>query len=205
MGGGILPVAHHNGAYYFLFSRESSVPKHNSSGLWCDFGGRREGNESHMDTALREGFEESNGLLGSVKKLRFLIKNHLFQRVTVRGYSLYITQISYNEKLADQFKDIYDNAMKNTPNLVREHNGLYEKDMAKWVHEDDLMDMMPNVKFWFKPILEKMIVHVKQHKYRAKYTTRHPNFNSNFKNKNNNSRKKIKTDQYYVPSHKKKS
>ena len=64
MGGGILPVAFYKGKIYFLFSREYSKSK-NKKGLWSDFGGSREKGETYEETAIREGHEESNYILGS--------------------------------------------------------------------------------------------------------------------------------------------
>ena len=46
-GGGILPFAIHNDKVYFLFSRERLVfNKHRDRGLYSDFGGSQEKNES---------------------------------------------------------------------------------------------------------------------------------------------------------------
>ena len=64
MGGGILPVAFINNHPYFLFSREALIAKEDP-GKWSDFGGSKEGKESYRETAIREGWEESNGFLGT--------------------------------------------------------------------------------------------------------------------------------------------
>ena len=48
MGGGLLPVTEHDGKIYFLLGREHDEKQ------WSDFGGGREGNESHYETALRD-------------------------------------------------------------------------------------------------------------------------------------------------------
>jgi len=43
MGGGILPVARHNGQIYLLFSRERIAHnRHRDKGKWSDFGGSKE-------------------------------------------------------------------------------------------------------------------------------------------------------------------
>ena len=68
MGGGILPVAEHKGDFYFLFSRERlAFSQDKDRGKWSDFGGSREGKETQYQTAIRECFEESNGILGNKK------------------------------------------------------------------------------------------------------------------------------------------
>ena len=53
MGGGILPVALHDGELHFLLGLEQT-----KRGGWSDFGGAREGRETPRQTAIREGAEE---------------------------------------------------------------------------------------------------------------------------------------------------
>ena len=72
MGAGILPVALYKGEVYFLFGRESRHIDHKASGLWSDFGGSREKNETYKQTAIREGYEESSGFLGTKKQIENL-------------------------------------------------------------------------------------------------------------------------------------
>ena len=75
MGGGILPVAIYRGDIYFLFGRESRHIDHKASGLWSDFGGAPEKKENRMETAAREGWEETEGVLGSHKHIKFMVEN----------------------------------------------------------------------------------------------------------------------------------
>ena len=63
MGAGVLPIAIHDGKIYFLFSREEKNAR--DGGLWSDFGGRKDNNETYRETAIRECYEEANGILGS--------------------------------------------------------------------------------------------------------------------------------------------
>ena len=91
MGGGILPVAYHKDDIYFLFSRESFINKRHK-GLWSDFGGSKEGYESQYETAIREGAEESSGILGNEKDIRTLIKKNCIGKIRDRGYSIYLVQ-----------------------------------------------------------------------------------------------------------------
>ena len=69
MGGGILPVAYHNGKVKFLFSREAMYTD-DDPGKWSDFGGGKEGRETPYQTAVREGWEESAGFLGTKQDIR---------------------------------------------------------------------------------------------------------------------------------------
>ena len=67
MGAGVLPIAFYKGRIFFLFSREY-INGTTDPGLWSDFGGSEENNESNKETALRECYEEANNILGSKKK-----------------------------------------------------------------------------------------------------------------------------------------
>ena len=68
---GILPTAIHKGKRYYLIGRESKFPE---SGLYADFGGHKDKGESILNTAIREGFEETIGIIGDKKKIGSLIK-----------------------------------------------------------------------------------------------------------------------------------
>ena len=92
MGGGILPVAIHKGNLYFLFSREYINSK-DDGGLWSDFGGSKEKNETFFQTALREGYEESDKIIGSKNTIENLMKNSLHE-ITINGYRTYIILIN---------------------------------------------------------------------------------------------------------------
>ena len=74
IGAGILPMAINDGKVYFLFSRERNLGDFKEKGLWSDFGGKDENGETPMETAIREGYEESSGLLGTIKDVIFLVK-----------------------------------------------------------------------------------------------------------------------------------
>ena len=74
MGAGVLPISFHKGKIYFLFSREWINSKEDG-GLWSDFGGSKDNNESFKETAIRECKEESNKILGSTKRIKYLVDN----------------------------------------------------------------------------------------------------------------------------------
>ena len=123
MGGGILPIAYHKDNIYFLFSRESFINKLHF-GLWSDFGGSKENYESHYQTAIREGAEESNGILGNEKNIKFLIKHHCIGKINDRGYSVYLIQVKYDAAIVKNFSDHFNKILKNYPTLVTDNNGL---------------------------------------------------------------------------------
>ena len=85
-------------------------------------------NESYYDTAIREGFEESVGFLGSKNDIKKLIKNKCVKTVTLKGYRTFIVYIPYDNTLPKRFRDDFLNIKKNHPEKIKK-NGMYEKDM----------------------------------------------------------------------------
>ena len=78
MGAGILPITFYKGKIYFLFGREA-LGIWKNSGLWSDFGGAKDGKETYKETAIREGWEESDGVLGNKSIIGDLIENNYLQ------------------------------------------------------------------------------------------------------------------------------
>ena len=98
MGAGIVPVAKHNGQLYFLFGKEVYGKK------WSDFGGSSNKSESLFDTALREGYEETDGFLGTKQELWTLVQKNLLGTIEQKnGYKSYLFQIPYDSKLPTYF------------------------------------------------------------------------------------------------------
>ena len=162
MGGGILPIARSdNGEIYLLFSRERVL--HNNykdKGKWCDFGGSKDGNETQEETAIRECVEESGGILGNQNDIRTLIKNHLEGVIYDKCYSIWIVEVPYNRELPCIFEKQFQDALKNNIDLVKENNGLYEKDKLEWMKLSTLKSkrslFRPFYK-WFIPKIIKML------------------------------------------------
>ena len=156
MGAGILPVAYHKGNWYFLFARESKYYKKHQ-GLWSDFGGSKEKNETRYQTAVREGFEESNGILGDEKNIRNLIKNYCVTTVGDKGWTTYIIKVKYNKKIIKLFQDNFKKVLKETPEIVKAKNGLYEKDKLRWIKLQDLKKNMGIFRPWFKKFVKQIL------------------------------------------------
>ncbi len=156
MGAGILPVTVHRGKVYFLFSREYIGSK-DDGGLWSDFGGSKEKNESFFDTAVREGYEESGGFLGNKSNIKKLIKNKFVKTITIpKIYRTYIVFIPYDKDLPKKFREDFINVKKNHPEKIAK-KGLYEKDMLKWVSMDKLKSFKSEVRPWYKKIVNLII------------------------------------------------
>tara|TARA_Y100000591_G_C21803917_1_gene683676 strand:+ start:807 stop:1289 length:483 start_codon:yes stop_codon:yes gene_type:complete len=156
MGGGILPVAFINNHPYFLFSREALIAKEDP-GKWSDFGGSKEGKESHRETAIREGWEESNGFLGTKTNVKNLVKNSLIASIQGRGYVTFIVNVKYNKNIEQAFKDDFKEMYKNNPKLVKAHNGLYEKDRVKWIPLRDLKRKRHTFRRWYRYMVDQII------------------------------------------------
>lgn len=137
MGGGILPVAIKNNQLYFLLGKENDIA---DTPGWADFGGGNENNETNYQAAIREGVEELNGFLGSVNKMKKMVRNnkiiHLKNKRKTYESILFLTK--YNEDLVYYFNNNYRFLIKHLPNVKKEHNGLLEKSEIKWFSISDL-------------------------------------------------------------------
>ena len=146
MGGGILPIAIKDNTLYFLFGKEVWDKK------WSDFGGGREKNESALQTAVREGCEESNGFFRLETEVKNTLVNHSLKLV-YETYTLYIFKIDYDDNLPKYFSNNHKFIRKHFPNKVKENNGFFEKSEVKWwtVHE------MRNNIYKFRPFYREII------------------------------------------------
>jgi hypothetical protein len=153
---GILPIAFHKNKIYFLLARESKDIKWKGSGKWSDFGGGKEKKETLKETAIREGFEETMGIFGNIKEIENLMKHNLIKKFTVNNYTTFAIEVPYTKELPKLFRTDYLHTFKNNKKLVTEHNGLYEKDMLKWVELKNVKKMYPKLRIWYKPVLSKI-------------------------------------------------
>ena len=154
---GILTVAYHNKKVYFLLSRETVDVKFKDSGKWSDFGGKREKGEDLKTTAIREGFEESDGIFGNQKDIEYLINNSLIKKLRVNHYTTHIIQVPYVKDLPQVFRKNYLNVLKTNKKKVLESNGLYEKDMLRWVELKNLRNFIPKMRNWYKAVIKVVI------------------------------------------------
>jgi len=156
MGAGVLPMAFHKGNIYFLFSREW-VNSKEDGGLWSDFGGSKDNNENFKETAIRECNEESNKILGSKKRIEYLV-NKSIKTITINGYRTYIVLIDFDINLPKKFRNQFLKVKKNNPDLINKNNGLYEKDMIKWMSYNDIKNNK-NIMFrkWYKKFIKELL------------------------------------------------
>ena len=154
MGGGVLPVAIHKGKLYFLFSREYINSK-DDGGLWSDFGGSKDNDETYFETALREGYEESDKIIGSKNNIKKLMKNSI-QQITINGYRTYVVLINYDKDLPKKFRNKFLHIKENKPHLLCK-KGLYEKDMIKWYSYQDIKKNFDKFRPFYKNIVRTIL------------------------------------------------
>ena len=156
MGAGVLPIAFYKGRVFFLFSREYINSKEDG-GLWSDFGGSKDNNENYTETAIRECFEESDNILGSKKHIEKLINNSI-KTITLNGYRTHIVIINFDINLPKIFRKKFLKIKKNKPHLINNKNGLYEKDMIKWMTYQEMKNNK-NIMFrpWYKKFINKLL------------------------------------------------
>ena len=152
MGAGVLPIAFHKNQVYFLFGREY-INSEDDGGTYGDFGGSAERSESYKQTAIREAFEESDGVLGTSAKIKSLIKSDLVDVITLNRYRTYVARIRYNTNLPAKFRKRFLTAKKKSPEKIA-RDGLYEKDMLRWVNQRELGEFAEKVRPWYRPFIK---------------------------------------------------
>lgn len=158
MGGGILPVAIKNNQLYFLLGKENDIA---DTPGWADFGGGNENNETNYQAAIREGVEELNGFLGSVNKMKKVVRNnkilHLKNKRKTYESILFLTK--YNEDLVYYFNNNYRFLIKQLPHVKKEHNGLLEKSEIKWFSISDLQ-REKKYRIFYKEFVHMILKHL---------------------------------------------
>ena len=170
MGAGILPVAFNGVSVLFLLGRE----QYNRQ--WADFGGTSNySNEPIYNTAIREGYEELSGLLGSEYELRHKVKNNLICTQNDNRYTSFIFETAYDRNLPLYFNRNFCFTQATSPRLINNnHNGLYEKSEIRWFTASEIrsLNLRPFYKNIIFPILEneKKIENRMFHRRNDKYS-----------------------------------
>ena len=151
MGAGILPVTVHNGKLYFLFGQEDNGHK------WSDFGGRSETNETDLQTALREGYEELDGYYGSMNEFKQMVKNNIVLNVqNTEKYTSFIIKIPYDDTFPSYFNNHHKFMKTHFPDLINK-NGFFEKRQIKWMTIAEIKQKKNQFRPHYKPIVENII------------------------------------------------
>ena len=157
-GGGVIPVALHNGDLYFLFGQENDVIKDASKNQdWGDFGGSAKPGESEMDTCVREGAEELNGFFGNKRDFRALLLKNQVLKLTYDTRVTHLMRVDYDERLPLYFNNNY-RFIKETANLrsiaAHPENGYFEKSHVRWFTLADLKRERGAFREYFRAFLD---------------------------------------------------
>ena len=159
MGGGILPTTVHNGKLYFLFGKEGKYE--DTAPGFSDFGGGSDNKESLFSTAIRESGEEFTGFLGNSKDIRHLLTKHGTYNIDHKseGHKTYRTHIfpfEYNHWLPHYYNNNQRFLQKHLSPKIFKTTKIFEKAEIKWVCVDDLKQMRPQFRFWYRDTIDKM-------------------------------------------------
>ena len=157
MGAGILPICARAGSICVLLGQE----RYNSK--WSDFGGSKIPGETYIKTALREGEEELNGILGTGKYLAELVKNNYIAEIdNGDSYSSFVFKIKYDNRLPNYFNNnnifIEKNLKSIVENSYSEHSGLFEKRKIKWFTLEEIENDYTIFRPHFIPILKSIVI-----------------------------------------------
>jgi hypothetical protein len=122
-GAGILPIAKKNNQIYFLFGKEN---KYNDTPGWADFGGGIESNENILDSAVREGWEESTGFLGTPQEMKKKILKNKKMCIDIPGYKTFLLPIEYDEKMVEYFNKCQNCIQKNLSKEIITKTFIFE-------------------------------------------------------------------------------
>ena len=119
---------------------------------WGSFGGKKEDNETVNESLIREFYEESMGIFGSLSDYEILIKKNKISERNVnygkwKGLEV-ICKVNYDESIVDKYNNIYNFLkknifVKNTANskplytIESSPIGLFEKVELKWIALDN--------------------------------------------------------------------
>jgi hypothetical protein len=151
MGGGILPVAKYKGKLYFLFGKEEEDKK------WGDFGGGAEKGETQFQTAIREGYEELDGILGSKYQLKKLVDSNFITEIEDKSYRTFLFKINYDNNLPLYFKNHHDFIKTHMPGLVRKNNGLFEKSEIKWWSLHEIKQQKYKFRKFYRVMIDELL------------------------------------------------
>ncbi len=129
-GAGVLPYCIRDDEVFFLLSEEGyGSAKH----TWCDFGGAKDRGESPLQTAARECWEESRGILGDRKTIE---QNISSSPVIGQRYKMFFLRVDASERITNA-----DFISKK----FRDHHRM-EKPQIAWVKASDVFAAVRNRK-----------------------------------------------------------
>jgi len=147
---GIQPFSVYKNNIYFLIGQEKYEEGYKDSLKWSAFGGLKNKNESYLQGALRETFEESMSVIGTLQEIKKKVIN---KPIYYRNSCIYLMKIKYDENLPNIFNNFYQYTQK-AINFNTINEGYFEKCNIKWIKKNDLLDIY-NEKSSYDIILRK--------------------------------------------------
>jgi hypothetical protein len=112
---------------------------------WCGFGGGPEGDETSEETAIREGWEESMGLLGTKERIKISIESCKW--VLIGDKKDGTKSIQYLIEAPDGIETSFNEVLKYLKYCNQgcfPKTGCYEKSQAKWFKLRDIITAAQN-------------------------------------------------------------
>ena len=154
MGSGILPVTIIKGSILFLLGREQ-----NHNNYWCDFGGSSNLNESVFKTAIREGYEEMDGLLGNKKTLSKLVSKNLICSFNTDRYITYLFYVNPNKLInMEYYFNNHRKFLEDENLMINIKEGLFEKNKVKLFSKNDLILNYNHIRPFYKDIVNDLLI-----------------------------------------------
>ena len=152
MGAGILPATILKGSIFFLLGREKS------NNYWCDFGGSAINGESIFDTAIREGYEELDGLLGNPNQLSKLVTNNLVSLCYAKRYTTFLFYVNPDVLFnAPYFFNNHRLFLEKELILNYNKEGFFEKKEIKLFSKKDLLVNYQDIRPFYKNIVPLLL------------------------------------------------
>jgi len=152
MGAGIIPTCIYKNKLHLLLGKEN---KYNNTPGWSDFGGGREKGEAPFDTAIREGYEELAGFLGSKEYLKKHLKEKGTYKITDNIYTSYLFYYPYNKSLEIYYNNFYKCVEQKVDPSVIKSATIFEKSQIQWVSIDNINKL--DIRSFYNPIIQKII------------------------------------------------
>ena len=152
----LLPVTIYKGKLYFLFGKENELE--DSAKGFSDFGGGMEGNETVLETALREGSEELTGFLGTSKDLKSHIdRNGDTFPIVVNKYHMNLFYLPYDENLPKYYnwnhRFLWDRMDVQLLNKTK----LFEKIEIQWFSTKEMKTRLSEFRPFYRENVKKIL------------------------------------------------
>ena len=163
MGASLLPTTIINGQIYFLFGKERDFDENPG---WSDFGGGTDGNETFIQTAVREGGEELTGFLGNSTDIKKMLTQYGNYHIDYKseGYSTYrchIFPIKYNPFLELYYNNNQSFLQKRLDKKIIQDSKIFEKTQIRWFSFLDIEKNKKSFRNFYQNIISLILYNKK--------------------------------------------